>query len=123
LTYFYNDSIHHQALGKESQEKNKYIYTFSHSYCINFFSIHSWDMFINIEQIFLILCPEKPSADNFSYFSCQNAQNNFLQWSTLLESSNFTSIKRRCMVCFDSGREDRMHACAGRGGRAKCQFS
>jgi hypothetical protein len=81
------------------------------------------DMVINVEQTFPILCPEQPSAENFSYFSCQNAQNIFLQWNTLLESSNSTSRKMRCMVCFDSGREDRMHACAGRGGRPKCQFS
>jgi hypothetical protein len=81
------------------------------------------DMVINIEQTPPILWPEQPSAENFSYFSAQNAQSKFLQWKAPLEPSKSTSRKRRCMVCFDSGREDRMYACAGRGGRAKCQFS
>jgi hypothetical protein len=80
-------------------------------------------MVINIEQTLPILCPEQPSAENFSYFSGQNAQSKFLQWKAPLESSDYTSRKRRCMVCFDSGREDSMYASAGRGGRARCQFS
>jgi hypothetical protein len=80
-------------------------------------------MVINIEQTPPILHPEQPSANNFSYFSGQNAQSKCSQWKAPLESSNSTSEKRRCMVCFDSGRENRMYTCAGRGGRAKCQFS
>ena len=74
------------------------------------------DMVINIQQT-------PPILENFFYFSGQNAQSNFLQWKAPLESSNSTSRKRGCMVCFDSGREDIMYACAGGGGRAKCQFS
>ena len=68
------------------------------------------DMVINIEQTPPILHLEQPSAENFFYFSGQNAQSKFLQWKVPLESSNSTSRKRGHMVCFDSGREDIMYA-------------
>ena len=70
-----------------------------------------------------MLHPEQPSAENFSYFSGQNTQSIFLQWKAPLESSNSTSRKWRCMVCFNSAREDRMYVYAGRGGKKKYQFS
>jgi len=43
------------------------------------------DMVITTEQIPPILHPEQPSAENFFYFSGQNAQSKFLQWKAPLE--------------------------------------
>ena len=100
------------------QMKDKYIYSFSHSCCINFLVIHVLRHDCKY-QMPPILHLEQPSAENFPYFSGQNAQCNFLQWKGPLESSNSTSRKRRDMVCFDSGRENRMYACAGSGGKGK----
>ena len=49
------------------------------------------------------------------------AQPGFVQWT--LPSSVAGSTRRRCMPCFDAGREERMYECPGRNSRANCQFS
>jgi len=127
FSYFYNDSMedqhHQQPLAKKARRKINTSTLSAKVIASSSSASMSSDMVINIEQTPPILHPEEPSGDNFSYFSGHNAKSKFLQWEAPLESSNSTSQKRRCMVCFDSGREDRMYACAGRGGRAKCQFS
>jgi len=117
------DQHHQQPLAKKARRKINTSTLSAKVIASDSLASMSSDMVINIEQIPPILHPEKPSADNFSYFSGHNAKSKFLQWEAPLESSNSTSWKRRCMVCFDSGREDRMYTYAGRGGRAKCQFS
>ena len=50
------------------------------------------------------------------------AQPGFLKW-TLPSSVAESSRGRRCMPCFDAGREERMYECPGRNSRANCQFS
>jgi len=46
----------------------------------------------------------------------------FMQWK-LPSNVAGSSRRRRCMPCFDAGREDKMYECPGRNSRAKCQFS
>lgn len=127
FSYFYNDSLenqhHQQPLAKKAWRKINTSTLSATAIASTSLASMSSGMVINIKQTPPILYPEQPSAENFFYFSGQNAQSKFLQWKTPLESSNSTSRKRRCMVCFGSGREDIMYACAGRGGRGKCQFS
>jgi len=127
FSYFYNDSMenqhHQQPLAKKARTKINTSTPSSRVIASSSSASMSSGMVINIEQTPPILHPEQPSANNFSYFSGQNAQSKFLQWKAPLESSNSTLGKRRCMACFDSGREDRMYTCPGRGGRGKCQFS
>ena len=125
--YFYNDSMenqhHQQALAKKAQRKINTSTLSATAIASSSLASMSTGMVTDIEQTPPILHPEQPSAENLSYFSGQNAQSNFLQWEAPLESSISVSRKRRCMVCFDFRREDRMYACAGRGRRATCQFS
>ena len=126
FSYFYNDNIenqhHQQPLAKKARRKINTSTLSSRVITSSSSAFMSSNMVINIEQTPPIPHPEQPSANNFSYFSCQNTQNKCLQWKAPLGSSDSTSEKRRCMVCFDSEKEDRMYTCAGRGGRAKCQF-
>ena len=127
FSYFYNDSMknqhHQQALAKKACRKiNTSILSATAIASASLASI-STGVLIDIEQTPPILHPEQPSAENFFCFSGQNAQSNFLQQRAPLESSIAVSRKRRCMVCSNSRREDRMYACAGRGRRATCQFS
>jgi len=57
-----------------------------------------------------------------NYPTQPSSNQGFMQW-TLPSSVAGSSRRRRCMPCFDAGREDKMYECPGRNSRAKCQFS
>ena len=96
LSYFYNDSMenqhHQQPLAKKARRKINTSTLSATAIASTSSASMPGDMVINIEQTPPILCPEQPSAENFSYFSGQNTQSKFLQWKAPLESSNSTSI-------------------------------
>ena len=127
FSYFYNNSMknqhHQQALEKKALRKLNTSTLSATAIASASLASMSTGILIDIEQTPPILHPEHPSEENFFCFSGQNAQSKFLQQRAPLESSISVSKKRRCMVCFDSRREDKMYACAGRGRRATCQFS
>ena len=107
LSYFYNDSIENQhqqqPLARKARRKINTCTLSATAIASTSLASMSSGMVINIEQ---------PSTEISLYFSGQNAQSSFLLW----KSSTATSRKRRCMGCFDPGREDKMYECAGRGG-------
>ena len=127
FSYFYNDSTkhqhHQQALAKKAWRKINTSTLSATAIASASLASMSTGILIDIEQTLPILHSGQPSAENFYCFSGQNAQSNFLQQRAPLESSISVSRKRRYMVCFNSRREDRMYACAGRGRRATCQFT
>ena len=69
---------HQQALAKKAWRKINTITLSAIAIVSASLASMSTGMVTDIEQTPPILHPEQPSAENFSYFSGQNAQSNFL---------------------------------------------